>query len=259
MGSASRIALADALAVLNALSDQTNVGSQLLSASAELATSQGLLTVFADAAADEQKKTSLIDQIFAPATDGTKSVLKAVAKGRWSNPAELLQGVEELGIRAEANTTPKLDDELIAIEKVISSDNELELTLGSKLTDPEAKAKLVSTLFEGKASTAAINVVSHIVANPRGRRVGRTLLDFARTVADQSGNALATVTVAKPLAEDKLQNLQQILTKNHGSAVKITTVVDPEIIGGMRIRIGDEVIDGTVKSKLDDLRLKLAG
>lgn len=258
MGSASRIALADTLTLLNELGDVSGVGAELLQASAELSSAAGLLAVVADAAADSAEKSALIDRVFAPATENTKKVLKAVSEGRWSNPSELLAGVEELGLRAEAITEPLIYEELIAIEKVISSDHELELTLGSKLVDSGAKAALIEKLFNGKVSAAALNVTRHVVMNPRGRRVGRTLLDFAVVVANQGGNDLATVTVAAPLDETRLKNLEGLLSKSKGHPVKITTVIDPQIIGGMRIRIGDEVIDGTVKSKLDDLRLKLA-
>lgn len=259
MGSASRIALSDALSVLNNLSDVSGVGAELLAASAQLSESNALLSAFTDASANEAGKYALVDSVFGPANEATKTVLKAVASGRWSDANELLTGVEELGVRAEAITSPELDEDLIAIEKVISSDNELELTLGSKLTEPKAKAKLVNTLFDGKVSAASVGIASHTVANPRGRRVGRALLDFAAVVADQGGNALATVTVSAPLDQTRVQKLQEILSKSQGRPVKITTVVDPAIVGGMRIRIGDDVIDGTVKSKLDDLRLKLAG
>lgn len=259
MGSASRIALSKARVVLDGLNKSSGVGSELLSASASLADSPALLAVFADAGALESDKTALIERVFAPASADTKTVLQAVANGRWSNANELLAGVEELAIRGAAIASSGLDEELLAIEKVISSDNELELTLGSKLTKPAAKADLVSKLFAGKASDAAVEITRHIVANPRGRRVGRALLDFAKVIADQDGKTLATVTVASPLDEARLAKLEGLLTKSHGRPVKITTIVDPAIIGGMRIRIADEVIDGTVKSKLDDLRLKLAG
>lgn len=259
MGSASRIALGEALGVLNALADKNGVGAELLGASAELEASQGLLAVFADAGTSETVKNELIEKVFAPASQNTKTVLNAVAAGRWSNASELLAGVEELGIRGEAATTQGLAEELLAIEKVISSDHELELTIGSKLAKAEAKEQLVEKLFQGKASAAAVRIIKHIVANPRARRVGRALQDFARVIADQEGKALATVTVAHPLDEAKLQKLEAYLTASEGRPVKITTVVAPEIIGGMRVRIGDKIIDGSVKSKLDDLRLKLAG
>ena len=78
-------------------------------------------------------------------------------------------------------------------------------------------------------------------------------------VADQGGSALATVTAAAPLNELQLSRISGLLEKNAGRPVRVTTVVDPSLVGGVRIQIGDDVIDGSVRARLDDLRLQLAG
>lgn len=261
MGSASRSALAAVRRVLEGFKVEaaSGLGRELLNASVQLDRNPGLLAALADPAATPETKTELIDRLFAEAGSTTRKVLAAVAAQRWSNVDELVDGVEELGIRAEALAQSGLGQELLAIEQVISSSHELELTLGSKLGDADPKVTVVRSLFEGKVSPAALEVASHIVAQPRGRRIGRVLKDFARIVADQDGAELATVTLAAPLDESRLARLQEILATTAGRPVKITTVVDPTLVGGMHIQIGDRVIDGSVKARLDDLRLQLAG
>lgn len=261
MGSASRSALAAVRRVLEGFKVEaaSGLGRELLDVSVELDRHPAVLSAIADPAASMESKTALIDRLFATAGTTTRKVLYAVAGERWSNPDELVAGVEELGVRAEALAQSDIGQELLAVEQVISDHHELELTLGSKLGDAEPKVELVQRLFEGKISPAALEVVRHVVAQPRGRRIGRVLQDFSRIVADQDGAELATVTLAAPIDDARLARLQELLSATVGRAVKTTTVIDPSLVGGMHIQIGDHVIDGSVKTRLDDLRLQLAG
>lgn len=257
MGSASRSALTATRGVLDA-GQQPELGNELLQVSAKLEGSPALVEALTDPAVDAASKRALVSKVFAQAGQRTHSVLAAAAAERWSNDAEFVAGVEELGVRAAASAETGLADELLSIEKVISGNHELELTIGSKLGSAERKVQLVKSLFAGKVSGTALEIVSHVVAVPRGRRVARVLQDFAKIIADQGGAELATVTVAAPLDATQLERLERLLTAQVGRAVKLTAVIDPSLVGGVRIQIGDNVIDGSVKARLDDLRLQLA-
>ena len=98
-----------------------------------------------------------------------------------------------------------------------------------------------------------------MVSYPRGRRFSTSLRDAARIAADQLGNTLAQVTTAAPLDATRAERLRQALSKIAGRSVKITTSTDPSLVGGIRVQIADEVIDGSVRTRLEDLRLQLAG
>jgi F-type H+-transporting ATPase subunit delta len=185
-------------------------------------------------------------------------VLTAAVEARWSNVDEFVAGVEELGLRAEGLANPALSDDLLAVADLVDRNHELQLSLGSKLADPAGKVRLVQRLLEGKASASTVAVVSHLVANPRGRRLDASLRSAARIAADQNGSDLATVTVAAPLSAAQQERLARALEQSAGRPVKITTVIDPELIGGVRIQIADDVIDGSVRARLDDLRQQLA-
>ena len=94
---------------------------------------------------------------------------------------------------------------------------------------------------------------------PRGRRIGALIRYAASVVADQAGLAVATVTSARPIAPQQLTRLQAGLSKTYGRELRINSVVDENVIGGIRVQVGDDVIDGSVASKLNDLRLQLTG
>jgi F-type H+-transporting ATPase subunit delta len=167
-----------------------------------------------------------------------------------------------LGIRAVAESAPKsvsIDDELFTFATAVSSNADLELALGSKLGSVDGRISLVKELLHGKVSEQTVSIVASLIAQPRGRRVGELLRYGANLVADQAGFAIATVTVASPLSAVRLERLQKALSAQYDKEIRINEVVDERVLGGMRIQIGDEVIDGTISNRISDLRLQLAG
>ena len=261
MGSASREALSRAQAKLTSQGKKITavVGAELLDASAVIASSSALRAAVSDAVVHANVKQQLVANVFAKASKTAREILEEVAVNRWSNGDDVTDALENLGIRAEAIVAKgPLDEELLAINDVISSDNELELTLGSKLGDADTKATLVNAVFSGKVSENALRILAHLVQNARGRRIGAMLKESAAIVADQHGYELATVSVAADISSASVKRLETSLAKSYGKPVKLNIVVDPAVLGGMRIQIGDDVIDGSVASRLNELRLKLA-
>lgn len=257
MGSSSRQALSAATSALTDAREES-AGAELLAASAEIGRTPALQAALADGSVDASAKSALVERIFSGATAGARSVLSAAAREAWSNSDEFVAGIEELGLRAEATTHEGLADELLAAASTIDSSHELELSLGDKLGESDAKVALVERLFSGKLSASAVGVVSHMVANSRGRRLSSALRESARVAADQGGTELATVTVAAPLTAEQEAKLAALLEKSAGRPVRVTVEVDPDLIGGVRVQLGGDVIDGSVRTRLEDLRLRLA-
>ncbi len=261
MGSASREALAKAQLKLSGLGSKVNasVAGELLSAAAALGNSAALRSALADNVVDAKIKQKLVKDLFAQASAPTRALLDDIASHRWSSSEDVTDALENLGIRATAIVEKgSLDEKLLAINALIASNHELELTLGSKLGDSAAKGDLIEKLLKSQASAGAIQIVSHLVRNANGRRIGAMLNHAASIVADQRGFTLADVTVAAPLNKATTVRLEKSLTKIYDRAVKINFSIDPAILGGMRIQIGDDVIDGSVATRLKELKLQLA-
>ena len=91
------------------------------------------------------------------------------------------------------------------------------------------------------------------------RTVVAALEDYERTAAQVQGERVATVHVARALSAADEQRLASALTRQYGRPVHLNIVIDPAVLGGLRVEIGDDVIDGTVVSRLDDARRKIAG
>jgi F-type H+-transporting ATPase subunit delta len=263
MGSATRGALAGTRAELAAIGRaELPVAGDLLAATRVIAATPHLRTALTDNEADPAEKRVLLERVFggkvAPAA---VALLANAASQRWSSGQDLLDGLEELGLRvaADAAGDAEVDAELYAFQRTVASDAELELALGSKLGSTEAKVTLVDRLLAPAASPATALIVRHLVQSPRGRRIGGMLRHAASVVADQRGFDVATVTSAVPLTDDQIARLEQSLGVTAGRRIRFDSVVDPEVLGGVRVQIGDDVIDGSVASRLNDLRQKLAG
>jgi F-type H+-transporting ATPase subunit delta len=262
MGSASRVALEAAKAALAQASGVTRqTGEQLLSAGRDIDGSSQLRALLADPSIEAAEKTALIGRIFSSLDPAAAKLLGSLTSSRWSNSDQLIDGIEQVGIRAIADSSEGavIESELFAFSRAVSSDPELELAVGSKLGDPAEKAALVDRLIGKKADPGTLAIVRHLVQSPRGRRIGELLSGAAETVADASGGIVATVTAAAPLTASQLEKLTSTLTAQYGREPRIAVRIDPSVIGGLRIQVGDDVIDGTISSRLTELRLQLAG
>ncbi|HEY1532039.1 MAG TPA: F0F1 ATP synthase subunit delta [Galbitalea sp.] len=262
MGSATREAIAAGNA---ALAKQGTVdlatGEQLLAAALVVSDSHELRAALADDTATDANRSGLVKAVFASSSKPAQAVLESLGTSRWSSEDDLVAGIEELGIRALAASAPKglsIDDELFEFGVAVSSNSELELALGSKLGAVDGKIALVESLLNGKASEQTISILKALLAQPRGRRIAELIRYAATIVADESGNGIATITVASELDAGQRERLQKALSKQYDRDVRLNVIVDPEILGGMRVQVGSEVIDGTISNRIADLRLRLA-
>jgi F-type H+-transporting ATPase subunit delta len=264
MGSATREALTASRAELSAIGTvDLATADELFFAARTVGESAQLRSILSDTSTDAAQKHAVLAAVFG-STLGEKSLrlLETVVGNRWSSQGELLAGIEEIGLRAAAESAPsgaEIEAELFAFGTAVRSDAQLELAIGSKQGGREAKLALVDSLLASKVSGQTLSIVRQLVQQPRGRRIGELLRNAAAIVADQAGTSVATVTSASPITGAQLGRLHEGLAAAYGRQLTINLVVDPSIIGGLRVQVGDDVIDGTVARKLSELRLQLAG
>lgn len=264
MGSATREALAESRTALHAPGGAIDLETvdSLFQAGRAIGESSQLLAALADPAAAITARTALVRAVFgAFVTVRALELLSAAVSQRWSEREDLLVGIEDLGLRATAVSAPEgasLEAELFAFGVVVTSDADLELALVSKLGRADAKASLVESLLAGKVSGQTLLVVRHLVQQPRGRRIGEMLRHAASVIADQSGTTIATISSAGPLIPGQLDRLKKSLSERYGRELTMHLVIDESLVGGVRVQIGQDVIDGSISSRLADLRLQLA-
>ncbi|MBO0980601.1 F0F1 ATP synthase subunit delta [Microbacterium sp. SD291] len=262
MGSATTQALAASAHALAAASGVTlDTARELFAAARAVSESSQLSGALADPAAPAVARQNVVAAVFGGFSQGAQSVLKTVVAERWSSASELLDGIEELAIRAAAIAEPQADieGELFGFSRVIAANPELELALGGRLGGQQAKGALVEQLLAGGASAPATLIVSSLVRLPRGRRVRQLLSRAMRIVSSQRDRVVATVHSATPLTEAQRTRLSDSLSRRYDGNVSLNVVIDPAVVGGLRVQIADDVIDGSISARLADLRQKLAG
>jgi F-type H+-transporting ATPase subunit delta len=187
-------------------------------------------------------------------------VVTAVER-RWTAARDLADALEQLGVIAVVRSTDegeRLADELFAFEQFVKDIPELRDALSDPARSLEDKRVLVRGLLDGKALPATIRLVEQALTGTH-RTVGVALQEYQRVAAEVHGEGVATVHVAHPLSDVEQRRLADSLARQYGRPVHLNVVVSPEVIGGIRVEIGDDVIDGTVSSRLDEARRKLVG
>ena len=152
----------------------------------------------------------------------------------------------------------EVEDELFRFGRIVGGDPGLRYALSDLFVPAEGRRSLVTDLLTGKASESALLLISQaasLPARPQHGREPRVLREHSRRTARA---AIAEVHVVAPLSNEQRARLAALLAASYGHDVHLNVVVDPELVGGMTVRIGDELINGSVASRLAELRRDLA-
>lgn len=239
------------------------VGEDLFSVAGVLRGEPGLRRVATDVSVDSTAKSGLVRQLFASKVSGTAMrLVEAAVSHRWTRPRDLADALEELGVtsvvQSAGSDSGRLADELFSFGEVLVTNPDLRSALADPARSAEDKRGLLRGLLDGRALPATITLVDQALAGTH-RTVGVALTTYQQIAASIHGQKVATVRVAQPLSTTDQERLTAALRRQYGREIHLNVVVDPEVIGGIRVEIGDDVIDGTVASKLDDARRALAG
>lgn len=245
--------------------DSTRVGEDLFAVAAVLRTQPGLRRVLTDVSLEADAKTGLVRGLLGDQLDDTSMDL--VTKGstlRWAATRDLGDALEQLGVMAVVRSADsddegdRLEDELFAFGQLISDNPSLRDALSDPARSVEDKRGLVRGLLDGKASAATVRLAEQSVTGSH-RTVAVAMNEYKKVASEVHSRRVATVRVAHELAEGELRRLAGGLEARYGRKVHLNVLVDPRVLGGVRVEIGDDVIDGTMASRLDTARRRLAG
>lgn len=151
----------------------------------------------------------------------------------------------------------RVSDELFQLARALERQYDLSRTLSNISVPIEGKNRLIDELLGGAASPHTVNVVKFLVSQGRARQLVEIADEIARLAEEESKREIAEVRVAAPLTEDQERRLAEALERATGKRVSVKTVIDPSIIGGVLARVGDVVIDGSVRQTLEQLKERL--
>lgn len=158
------------------------------------------------------------------------------------------------GIALAEGALSEVEDELFRLARVLESSDELRSTLVDPHLPASRRQQIVEDLLEGKASSTTVAVVSMIVGAGRAADLPKIADELIRRSASSGGASFAEVRSAVPLTDEQLARLTEALTARTNREITVKNVVDPSVMGGIVTRIGDSVIDGSVRTRLNQLR-----
>jgi F-type H+-transporting ATPase subunit delta len=150
-----------------------------------------------------------------------------------------------------------LEDELFRFSRVVATEPGLREALTDPTVPDDGKRQLLDTLLGGKVTPITLRLVTEMSLHPRGRSLVDSLDTCTRIAAERRRRLIAVVRTATDLTEPQRQRLAQALAGIYGHEVYVNVVIDPTTVGGMTVQIGDELIDGSMSTRLGDLRRKL--
>ena len=248
----------------NAVAVAAQIGTELFLIVDQLDADRSLRVAVADTSLDASQREGIISEVFGPkVAEPTKRILTDAASQEWSTPREFRQGLVALGRRAlsrAAETQDQLElveDELYQLSVLLENERELTQLLSDRNATNAQKRGLLASVIYGKVSmfteALALQVIGRPVHNPVD-----DLAALADQIAELRGKSVARVVAAEELSDAQRDALAGKLENIYGREMAIHTEVDPSLLGGMIIRVGDEEIDGSTRGKLARLRTDLA-
>lgn len=192
-------------------------------------------------------------------------VVAGVVRGRWSSDRDLADALEQLGTQAllasaeRDGALDRVEDEVFRLSRIVAGDRALAAAFGDRGAGTGTRGDLVDRLLGAKVHPVTLALARQAVVAPRGRPVETALEQVLDEAAARRRRLVAVATAAVPLTDKQTARLAKVLGKVYGRPVLVEVAIDPEVVGGLRISVGDEVLDSTIASRLSEARRRLAG
>lgn len=228
----------------------------------------GLRRALTDPARDADEKAGLVASLLrGKVSADAEDTVKQLASTRWSSERDISDALETLAVTAVAAVAEqqanragldKLQKDLFDFTEVVSGNHELQAALSDAQAPAEAKAELARKLVPGASAPGQL-LLEQAVTAPRGMKPVRLVERFSQLVAKRQQRWIAQISSSRPLAESQVQRLETSLNKLYGRDLKINVSIDPSLVGGLVIKVGDDILDASVASRVAELRRALAG
>lgn len=275
MAGVSSESLATALASLEAKlpTASLQLAKELFGILGMVDSSAGLRRALTDPSRNGDEKSALVRQLVGGKVSADAAdIAGGLASLRWASARDIGDALETLAatvvIAVAENKSAvsasgitgleALENDLFAFNRSVASNHEIQAALGEPQASAEAKIALAEKLVPGLSEEAKV-LIAQAVSNPRGVKPTRLVENFAGLAAKRQQRWIATVTVTRPLTDEQASRLQAGLNALYGRDLKVNFTVDPALIGGIRVQVGDEVLDASVVARLAELRRQLAG
>jgi F-type H+-transporting ATPase subunit delta len=236
--------------------DAARLGDDLFALALALDGAHSLRRALTEPAVPAQAKVRLLHSLFeGQIGSGAMAVAESAVGQRWSSTRDLPDTLEQASVSAQvakADAEGRLDDledNLFRFSRIAEANAGLRDALNDSGTPLEAKRSLLRDLIGDKVDATTATLLGQAVAG-RHRSLTGVLAVYQRVAAEHRDSMIATVWVAAPLSEEHRERLVNALSAQQGKRIHLNVVVDPEVLGGVRVAVGDEVLDSTVDARL---------
>ncbi|WP_099040801.1 F0F1 ATP synthase subunit B/delta [Mycobacterium neglectum] len=236
----------------------TTIADELAAVVTLLVDQPGLTKHLAEPSDNPRAKVTLIERLFSGKVDDhTLDLLRTAVSQRWSAEADLLVGIEHIARLAllklaEVNgEVDEVEDQLFRFGRILDAQPRLTSLLSDYTTPADSRVALLDKVLEGDdVNPTAKALLAQTVRLLRGERADEAVVDLAELAVARRGEVVAHVTAAAELSDAQRNRLTEVLTRIYGHPVAVQLHVDPDVLGGLAITVGDEVIDGSIASRL---------
>lgn len=251
--------------VLTGGADGAEVGADLFSAADVLREQPALRRAATDPRIAAETKSVLARDVFAAHLgEAAMDVVATAVTHRWAAGGDLPDALAHVAVVSDvkaadaAGDGDQLEEELFRFSRVVAEHPDLRDALSDPGRELADKQRLVRDLVEGKVTPAGLSLLQRAVTTTH-LTVSSALEDFIEITSATRGRIVARVWSARALSDADTDRLASALGRIYGGTVHVNLIEDADVMGGLRIEVGDEVIDGSVRTRLDDARRRLAG
>jgi F-type H+-transporting ATPase subunit delta len=266
MQGASRDSLRRLTDQLPAEGDLGGLSGDLFAVVTMLGGQPSLRRALSDPAATGTAKVHVVDALLGSRLgEAALDLVRESVRSRWSQSRDLIDALEEVAVDASlitaqtAGTLDAVEDELFRFDRILDAEPTLRDALTNRSVPTEAKRELLHKLLDGKVNTVTYTLIERVILEPRGRTIEGALRELSTLAAKRRQRLIAHVTSAVELTDDEQRDLAVALSRTFGHELRLQMVVDASLIGGLTVRVGDELIDASVARQLDEARRKLTG
>jgi F-type H+-transporting ATPase subunit delta len=269
---ASREALAELVKKFDSVADGadadtlTTLADNLAAVAKLLIKETALKNLLAEQTDESDAKVRLAERLFeGKVDDKSLDILKTAATQRWSSEDNFIDALEHVArlallVRAERDDQgEEVEEQLFRVSRVLDSESRLNRLLSDHTVDAEKRVALLNKVLEagGGANATTSALLTQTVELLRGGLADAAVSDLAELAVARRGEAVAQVTAAAELSDQQRTRLTEVLSRIYGTSVSVQLNIDSSILGGLLITVGDEVIDGSISSRLAAARTGL--
>ncbi|MCS6710915.1 F0F1 ATP synthase subunit delta [Brachybacterium sp. EF45031] len=241
------------------------VADELFSVADVIDSSNQMVRLLSDPGRSDAVKESAVRTLLADRVrPETLEIVLAVVTSTWSEQDDLLSALENVGIEAlleqadREGALESVEEELFQVSRLIDGSPELTAGLDAAREDPRRRTEILGRLLDGRVHRVTAALARRAVQRRSDLKPARRVLEFADFASQRRRRLLAIVTASRPLTPDQHARLGRILAAKYGQDVQMNVEVSPDVVGGLRIRVGDDLYDATVLSRLAAARQRLA-